>query len=199
MNALVKTFFQGLFAFLPVFLTVYAVYAFGDWLDRVTGALLGRVAPGVAGIPGLGIVIGVLAVFLLGVLVSSRLTRWIYGVVELPLRHLPVVRDLYSALKQLTGLLAPAQGEEVGQVVRIEHPNWPLAAIGILTRDDAAIVGAPQDRVAVYLPMSYQIGGYTVFLPRAWLTPLDLSVEAAMRGVLTGWIPEQAPRRHPPR
>ena len=191
MNALMRTFFQGLFAFLPVFLTVYAVYAFGDWLDRVTGALLDRVAPGAAGIPGLGIVIGVGAVFLLGVLVSSRLTRWIYGVIELPLKHLPVVRDLYSALKQLTTLLAPAKGEEIGQVVRIDLPDWPLASVGILSRDDAAVVG-------VYLPMSYQIGGYTIFVPRAWLTPLDLSVEAAMRGVLTGWIPEDVRHRRAP-
>ena len=155
-------------------------------------------APGAAGIPGLGIVIGVGAVFLLGVLVSSRLTRWIYGVIELPLKHLPVVRDLYSALKQLTTLLAPAKGEEIGQVVRIDLPDWPLASVGILTRDDAAVVGAPDDHVAVYLPMSYQIGGYTIFVPRAWLTPLDLSVEAAMRGVLTGWIPEDVRHRRAP-
>ena len=45
-----------------------------------------------------------------------------------------------------------------------------------------------EDRVAVYLPMSYQIGGYTLFVPRSWVTPLDMSVESAVRNTLTGWI-----------
>ena len=56
---------------------------------------------------------------------------------------------------------------------------------------DAAIAG--EDRVAVYLPMSYQIGGYTLFVPRGWITPLDMSVESALRNTLTGWVRTDAP------
>ena len=49
-------------------------------------------------------------------------------------------------------------------------------------------IGGGEDLVAVYLPMSYQIGGYTVYLPRSRLTETDLSVEQAMRIVLTGGV-----------
>ena len=45
-----------------------------------------------------------------------------------------------------------------------------------------------EDPVAVYMPMSYQIGGYTLFLPRSCLTPLDIPFEQAMKLVLTGSV-----------
>ena len=44
------------------------------------------------------------------------------------------------------------------------------------------------DQVAVYLPMGYMIGGYTVFVPRSWVTPVDMSVEEAMRSSLIAWM-----------
>lgn len=198
MNTLLKTFLQGLLAFLPVFLTVYGVYAFGDWLDEVTSNVLETLIPSLPDVPGLGIAIGVGVIFLLGVVVSSRLTRWIYYVIETPLTHLPIVKDLYSALKQLTTLVAPAKGDETGQVVSVAHPDLPVTLVGLLTRGDATGLApglAPADRVAVYFPMSYQIGGYTVFIPREWVTPVDMEVEVAMRNALTGWVKGDRRRR----
>ena len=66
--------------------------------------------------------------------------------------------------------------------------------IGLMTRE--SLQGLPQpvtkgERVAVYFPYSYQLGGFTLFLPRAWVHPTDLSVEAAMRSIITAWLPGQ--------
>jgi uncharacterized membrane protein len=58
--------------------------------------------------------------------------------------------------------------------------------IGFVTAEDGALIGAGDDVVAVYLPMSYMVGGYTLFMPRSRLEPTSLSVEAAMRVVLMG-------------
>ena len=85
--------------------------------------------------------------------------------------------------------MLPTGGErrELRRVVLARFGN--ATAIGFVTRDDAAELGlGPQadNRVAVYFPMSYQIGGYTLLLPRSDLEPLDLAVETAMRLVLTG-------------
>ena len=65
--------------------------------------------------------------------------------------------------------------------------------LGFVTRENATLPGSAdtQPLVAVYLPMSYQIGGYTLYLPRERLEPTDLSVEAAMRIVLTGGLQQQ--------
>ena len=49
-------------------------------------------------------------------------------------------------------------------------------------------LGDLDDRVAVYLPMGYMIGGYTVFVPRQWTTPIDMSVEEAMRSALIAFM-----------
>ena len=195
MNTLIKTFFKGLLAFLPIFLTIYAVYAFGQWINRISNSWLQWLAPGLPDVPGLGIVIGFIAIFALGVLVSSRLTRWIYSAVESPLRHLPVVRDVYTALKQLMALLAPDEKDGTGQVVSVRHPDHPVSLVGVMMRNDVDGLDdaiAAEGSVVVYLPLSYQIGGYTLFVPRAWVTPVDMSVEAAMRNALTGWMKAEA-------
>lgn len=191
MNALIRTFLRGLLAFLPIFLTVYAVYFFGAWLNRITTAALSTIWPDVAAIPGLGIGFGIVAVFLLGMLVSSRLTRWIYKLIEIPLQRAPMIRELYGAFKQLTTFVSPKRGERAGVVVSVAHPALELAMIGLLMRDDLSDIGiddAAADHVAVYLPMSYQIGGFTVFVPRAWVSRVDMPVETALRETLTGWI-----------
>ncbi|MEQ8234430.1 MAG: DUF502 domain-containing protein [Gammaproteobacteria bacterium] len=191
MKTLVNTFLKGLLAFLPIFLTGYAVYAFGQWLNRISNAAIQWFAPDLPDVPGLGIVIGVIAICALGVLVTSRVTRWIYTIIETPLRLLPVIKDLYSALKQLTALVAPDEGDDTGQVVAVAHPEHPVRLVGLMMRSDVSRLDdaiASEGMVAVYFPMSYQIGGYTLFVPRAWVTPLDMTVEEAMRNALTGWV-----------
>jgi uncharacterized membrane protein len=191
MPTLVKTFLNGLLAFLPMFVTVYAIYYFGLWLDRFSSELVHTVAPGLPYVPGIGIGVGVVAILLLGVLVSSGLTRWIYNLAEIPLTHLPVVKELYVALKQLTEFLKPGGARHADQVVSVRHPDFAVSLVGLMMRRDMDGLDeriAARDCVAVYLPLSYQIGGYTLFIPRDWVTPIDMSVEQAMRASLTGWM-----------
>ena len=193
MQAIMSTFFKGLLAFLPIFITIYAVYHVCIWLNSVSNDFLAIAMPELGNVPGLGIVIGAVGIFLLGLMVSSRLTRWIYNLVETPLRHLPLVKELYIALRQLTYFLSSDNKGKASQVVSVHHPDQDIALIGLLMREDTAGIGfedSHDDRVAVYLPMSYQIGGFTVFVPRAWVRKLDLPVEVALRETLTGWMEE---------
>lgn len=191
MRLLARIFFRGLLAFLPVFVTVYAVIALGSWLNRVTSDLLATLSPRLAEIPGLGIGLAVAAILVLGLLVSSRLTNWIYRLVESPLRHLPIIKELYIALKQLTEFLSPNDKAAAGQVVSVSHPAVAGSMIGLLMREDVSDLNLGNDDVecvAVYFPMSYQIGGFTVFVPRSWIRELDIPVETAIRETLTAWM-----------
>jgi uncharacterized membrane protein len=123
------------------------------------------------------------------------LTRWIYQLIESPLRNFPVVKELYSALKQLTVLLTPQDKSAEGKVVSVKHPDLAVNMVGLMMRADVdGLDGAiaSHDMVAVYFPMSYQIGGYTLFVPRLWVSSVDMSVEAAMRNALTGWMNDDA-------
>jgi uncharacterized membrane protein len=70
-------------------------------------------------------------------------------------------------------------------------PGHDLEVVGLITRKDTQ--GLPNgfmegDRVAVYLPMGYNIGGYTVFVPKDWLQPIDMSIEDVMRASLFAWM-----------
>ncbi len=195
MKFLANTFLKGLLALLPLLLTVYGMVVFVSWLNQWTNALLGFVFSNAPDIPGLGIVVGGAIIFVLGLLVSTTVTRRIYEIVEMPFKQLPIIKDLYTAIKQLTVFLAPGKDKRTNLVVRVRHPTLPVDMIGLLTRErlDGLPEGIAQDgKVAVYLPMSYQIGGYTLFVPRAWVEPLNISVEEAMRETLTGWLEHSA-------
>ncbi len=99
----------------------------------------------------------------------------------------------YAAVKRdLTALMKV--GESPGELQRVVMVQWgPGRAIGFVTQENANVPGLGTDEslVAVYLPMSYQIGGYTLYLPRDRIQPTDLTVEAAMRIVLTGGLQNQ--------
>jgi uncharacterized membrane protein len=77
----------------------------------------------------------------------------------------------------------------------VKFPNVAIEIVGLMTREnlkDMPVGVTRDDRVAVYFPMSYQFGGCTMFIPRAWVTPTSMSVEEAMRSIITAWLPGQA-------
>ena len=80
----------------------------------------------------------------------------------------------------------------------LRMPGQPLEVVGLVTRvgTDGLPPGfLPGNRVAVYLPMGYMIGGYTVFVPQEWVQPIEMSVEEAMRSSLIAWMARSdAPR-----
>jgi uncharacterized membrane protein len=106
------------------------------------------------------------------------------------------VRSVYGALRDLFGLFAEHQGQEALQVVSVTLPGTQMRALGFVTRSDFA--GLPegigkQGELAVYLPMSYQIGGYMVMLPREQAVPVEMSREEAMKFVLTAGLKTSPP------
>ena len=112
-----------------------------------------------------------------------RLVRWI----EEGLDRIPLVKTVYGAVRDLMSLFSKAGTRKFSKVVMVKFPGLEARLVGFVTIEDftgLAIDAGPGD-VAVYLPMSYTIGGYTVFLPRKCLTPLDMSLEDAMRFVVT--------------
>jgi uncharacterized membrane protein len=106
---------------------------------------------------------------------------------------------VYGAVRDLTGFLSKKDGRRFDKVVLVQVPNVPIRLLGFVTVEDLASIGLAQgdDSVAVYLPMSYQIGGYTVLLPASYLQPLDMSMEEAMRFLITAGLSrsEEPPAR----
>jgi len=187
-----KTFIRGILVLLPLILTIYPLYYFFNWLNSISNELIQYFFPGMTSLPGTGIVLGIITIFLLGLLMSSNFIRRVYEWIEAPLLRIPLVKSLYSAIKELTRYLAPEPGrKKADKVVVVKIPDMDIEIIGFVMRTDLSPLPdelEKQDRVAVYFPMSYQVGGYTLFLPRSWLKNTDMSVEDAMKNVLTGWV-----------
>jgi len=189
MKTLYQMFFRGLIAFLPLALTVYLLYLFTTWAESVAIWLI-RPIIGDFYVPGLGLVVGIGMILALGFLVSRSATARLLTWVELPFTRVPVVKSIYSSLKNFADYFSPSENPSQ-QVVLLRMPGHALSIVGLVTRQSMA--GLPeamagQDRVAVYLPMGYMIGGYTVFVPRAWTEPIEMTVEEAMRSSLIAWM-----------
>ncbi len=109
---------------------------------------------------------------------------------ELPFTNLPLVKSIYSSLKSFADYFSPHE-RDAQQVVLLKKPGSDMSIIGLVTRQnltDLPLDAQTRQHVAVYLPMGYMIGGYTVFVPREWVQVLDMSVEEAMRSSLTAWM-----------
>src|SRR3954467_3230570 len=180
---------KGLVTILPIGLTVYFVY----WLGVTTEGLPSKPIKLVLGdthyFPGLGLITGFLLLFLIGLAVNAFLVRRLLGYGEDLLLRVPVVKTVYSAIRDMTRLVNTDKKKgELDRVVTLDVGYGRL--IGFVTQEHANTlgIGGGEDLVAVYLPMSYQIGGYTIYLPRSKVVETDLTVEQAMRIVLTGGV-----------
>ena len=187
LKRLARTFLSGLAVVLPIVVT-FAVLA---WLVTTAEAMLGAVVhvllPDGAYPRGLGIVLALALIFGVGVLMEAVYFRRLMGWLEEILNRIPLVKTVYGAVRDLMSLFSKAGTRKFSKVVMVKFPGLEARLVGFVTIEDFAglAVAAQPGEVAVYLPMSYTSGGSTVLLPRSCLTPLDMSLEDAMRFVVT--------------
>lgn len=180
---------KGLVAILPIGLTIYLIYWLGITTETVLSGPIRWFIPQESYIPGMGLAAGFVVLFIAGLLVNAYIVRRSMNVVEALVLRVPVVKTVYGALRDVTRLVnTDGRKGDLERVVMVDI--GPGRVMGFVTQEHASLPGAcsGEDLVAVYLPMSYQIGGYTLYLPRSRIEPIDLSVEAAMRIVLTGGL-----------
>jgi uncharacterized membrane protein len=187
MKKLGQLLMKGLAALLPIGLTLYIVIWLGSATEAAMRRLVTLVLPQEYYWPGLGLIAGFTLLVTVGMFVNAYLVRWVLDGWERFLERIPLVKTVFGAIRDLVKIL-PAGGKrhDLQRVVLASFGDARL--IGFVTREDASDIFAGEGIVAVYFPMSYQIGGYTLYLPRDKLATLDLGVEDAMRLVLTGGV-----------
>ena len=190
MKQLYQYFFRGLLTALPIGLTLYFLYVFWAWSEKLSTLWI-KPWVGEAYLPGMGLLIGFLAVFILGYLISHRLILRLISMIEFPFTNIPVVKSIYSSLKNFADYFNPDEENTNQQAVILKSPNLELEMVGLLTKQSVESLPngfGDNDRVAVFLPMGYNVGGYTVFVPRDWIRPVDMSAEEVMRNSLFAWM-----------
>jgi len=197
MKHVTTTFFRGLFTLLPVLLSVYVFIWFLKWVENFSSNLLLTFLPDALYVTGMGTLVVFVLIYAFGVIVDNPLTKLLINFVETFFRGVPLIKTVYVAIKDFTEFLKPGQKNRANQVVVIRVPGSQVELIGLMTREslkDLPPAVTKENRVAVYFPMSYQFGGYTMFVPREWIHPTNMPVEEAMRSIITAWLPGQASR-----
>ena len=191
MNTLGKLFLKGLAVMIPAALTLAILWWLARGAERVLGGLLSAFMPAGWYIPGMGLLAAVAITILVGLLTHVIVFQRLFAIGEAILARLPLVKSLYSAIKDFMAYFSPDSKAAMSKVVLVQLPGQAFELLGFVTREDFSrlpVQLSADDPVAVYLPFSYQIGGYTLFLPRACLTPVDMPFEEAMKLVLTGAV-----------
>jgi len=198
MNALGKLFLKGLVVVIPAVLTLAILWWFARGAEQILGGLLMRFLPVGWYIPGMGVVSAVAMTILIGLLTHVIIFQRLFALGDAILQRLPLVKTIYSAIKDFIDYLSPDSKMATSKVVLVKIPGQQFEQIGFVTREDFTslpIELSVEDPIAVYLPFSYQIGGYTLFLPRSCLTPIDMTFEEGMKLVLTGAVSREKPEK----
>ncbi|MFP5520729.1 MAG: DUF502 domain-containing protein [Bdellovibrionia bacterium] len=191
MKRLQSIFLQGLVTFLPIALTIYLVYAGITIVDNIFGRFLRDLLP--VYIPGLGILLTVLIIFLLGLLLNNLITGGVFKALESQLTKVPFIKAIYNPLRDLMNLFNKGGGPQaLKTVVLVDLNDSGIRAMGLVTRDTFADVPAIEkhatQKVAVYIPLSYGLGGFTLLVDKSRITQVDIPVEKAMGLAITGWV-----------
>jgi uncharacterized membrane protein len=198
-----KYLITGLLIWIPLAITIWVLHLIVSSMDEVLTLLPPALQPPALfghQIPGLGLVLTVIVVFVTGVLASNILGQRMLRVWEAILRRIPVVNSLYGGVKQISDTLFRPGGQAFRKAVLVQWPqpgSWTIAFV----------TGAPGGDVANHLDINYvsvyvpttpnPTGGYFVMLPRSAVVELDMSVDEALKYIISMGV--AVPSRVPPR
>lgn len=191
MNTFGKLFLQGLVVLIPVTLTLAILWWMAVGAEQFLGGMLIFILPEGWYVPGMGVVSAVALTTLIGLLTHILLFQKLFEIPDSLFKKLPLVKTIYSAFKDFIDYLNPDSKVGMSKVVLVKIPGQGYEMVGFVTREDFSRLpfeSSVDDPIAVYLPMSYMVGGYTLFLPRSALTPVEMSFEDGMKLVLTGAV-----------
>jgi len=186
-------FIAGIVVTGPTLLTLYIIWLIVTFIDRSVGALLPNFynPQTYLHVPGIGLIIVVLGLTLIGALTAGVLGRVYVRLTDRVLARMPVVRGIYAAVKQIFETVLAKQSNSFREVVLVQWPREGMWTIAFVT---AAVEGelkrrTGEDTIAVYVPTTPNpTSGYLMFVPRKDVMTLDMSVEDAIKYVISTGI-----------
>lgn len=170
-------FLTGLVALLPVGITVYIGYRIVLFFNGVSGFL-----PEKFQLPGVGLVLTLIFITLFGLLVNNILGQEFVKLLEWFFSRVPVVRSIYDGSKQILKTFFDHEGDGAFKaVVFVSYPHPGSKAIGFIVNE-----GVTEGKIGVFVPFAPPTGGLLLFFPEAEVEHADLSVDDAMKLLLSG-------------
>lgn len=182
---------SGLLIWLPIIATVLVVRFIVQLLDQLLLLLPRELRPEALfgfHVPGLGVLLAVIVLAITGVLVTNFIGRTLVGLWDDVLARIPFIRAIYGGVKSFSETILSNKGSSFKKVLLVQYPRNGMWSIAFQTNavlpEISARTGAEQ--VCVFLPTTPNpTSGFIVMVPRAELIELDMSVDAAMKMIVT--------------
>ena len=190
----------GLLVWVPLGITLWVLHFLLTSLDQILLVLPESARPRALfgfDIPGLGVVVAFVILFVTGVVAANFLGQRLIVAWESILGRIPFVKSIYSSVKQVSDTLLSSKGNAFRKALLVEFPRPGSWTIAFMTGTPAAAV-APfltGDHVSVYVPTTPNpTGGYFLMLPRSQVRELDMTVDEALKYIISMGV--VAPRLH---
>jgi uncharacterized membrane protein len=202
-----KYLIAGLLTWLPLAITVWVLLWVLGVLDGMFAGLLSAtqaVLPASAHqgieqlrhVPGLGVVVMLAAMLATGVFVTNIFGQWWVRQWDRVMMRIPIVKSIYNSVKQVSDTLFSSNGNAFREAVLVPWPHagsWTIAFV-TGTPSGEVVRHLPTDAVSVYVPTTPNpTGGYFVMMPRAAIVPLRMSVDEALKYIISMGVVEPPP------
>ncbi|MEQ8510433.1 MAG: DUF502 domain-containing protein [Rhodospirillaceae bacterium] len=197
-------FLTGILVSAPLVITFYAAYVVVSFIDNtVTGLLPDTYNPNTYlpfSVPGVGLIVLFTTLVVIGFLTANFLGRLLIKWGEMLLERMPVIRNVYGAIKQIFETILKSQSTAFRDVVLVEYPRKGLWCIGFVsgtTKGEVQNLTA-DEMVNVFLPTTPNpTSGFLLFVPRKDMTKLHMTVEEGIKMVVSGGIITPPDKRVP--
>ncbi|RKY29929.1 MAG: DUF502 domain-containing protein [Candidatus Omnitrophota bacterium] len=187
-----RTFLSGLTAIVPLVVTIYVIVGLFRFADGILGKFINKYLDTYLGykIPGLGIILSVLIIYLLGLLIQLSRMRLIKGIESLFLK-IPLVNKIYSPIKRIVEFLFFQSKKSFKRVVLVEYPRKGIYSIGFITNESDKELEAKINKESynIFIPSSPSpLTGFTIVVPRQDVIILDIGIEEGIRLIVSGGV-----------
>jgi len=184
-----KSFITGVFVIGPLVLSVAILIWFFEKVDAlfspVIDGIIGMAIPGNKHIPGTGILAGLVIILLVGLFARNVVGKRVLDALDNLINRIPGYRTIYTTIKQLTNAFSPDSTRSFKEVLLVEYPKENSYALGFRTET----VEKDGKRLAVvFVPTNNLYLGEVLFIPEERAQRLDLTVEQAVRILVSGGI-----------
>jgi len=199
MSGLKRYMIAGILIWLPLGVTVMVVRLFVDMMDRTLLLLPVAYRPETLlgfSLPGFGILLALMIILLTGMIAANLFGRRLVMLWEAILSRIPLVRSVYSSVKQLAETVFSSNGQSFRKVLLLEYPRRGLWTLAFQTGTDIgeAQSRTGQDVVNVYVPTTPNpTSGFFLMVPREDVQVLDMSVDEGLKMIISMGVvvPEQ--------
>lgn len=191
MGLINKLFFKGFIVVMPITLTFYLLFVISVKAESLFGGIFKKIVGESLYIPGFGIALTIIFILTIGVLVNNYLTGKVIKFLVAQIEKMPLIKAIYGPLRDLMSLFGNSSNTKMQKVVLVNFEKMGFKTLGLVTREEFSDFGDTSLNnadIAVYIPMGYMIGGFTVVVKRSELESIDMPVERALKLAVTGWI-----------